>query len=163
MKHDFRACIGDICLEPMTLELSQQYRVIRNEDENRKWFITTDIVTWDMQNAWFDKYMKNEADYMFAIKYKDIFSGGLAIYNVDKEKQKAEFGRLLIKQGNLRRNGIATAAIKMACNIAKEKMELKCLYLFVKDDNLVALKCYESTDFRKVGIVNGMIHMDRVL
>lgn len=123
----------------------------RNQDEIRKWFFHSEILTYEQHLEWFHSYQGSDDDYVFIIKElgsRNKPVGQLALYNIDWEKRVAEFGRLMIGELSEQGKGLAYAATNLALKIAFEQLDLSEIYLEVFSDNRRALSLYQKIGFK---------------
>lgn len=127
---------------------SERYRKVRNQNENRKWFCLSDIISETQQLLWYKKYLSTEDEYMFSIfDKKNNYIGGCGLYHIDREKRSAEFGRIVIDK-NMQRNGYGYQVILAVIKIAKEYIGIRTLFLTVKRENIPAIKIYKKAEFQ---------------
>jgi len=147
MKHDLTWRDADIVLNPLSYEDSQHYRRLRNVEANRRWFVYTGTISCEAQREWYQAYLRREDDYMFSVYSPNgTFLGGVALYNI--EKDRAEFGRLLIDRTAYGKPGAGYYATRALCHLAREELGLTLLHLEVLTHNLPALKTYEKAEFK---------------
>lgn len=142
---------GKICLsllEEQDLETTLKWR---NQEEIRKWFFHSDILTYEQHLEWFRSYQKSDDDYVFMIKDLDDHGkpvGQVAIYHIDREKRRAEFGRLMIGELSAQGKGFAYAATNLALKIAFDQLELREIYLELLSHNKRAMSLYQQIGFK---------------
>ena len=146
MKHNYTCTNGDIELCPLSEHDSEQYRQLRNLENNRKWFLFSGMITKEAQKTWYDNYLKRENDYMFSIyNQTGQFLGGAALYDITRDS--AEFGRILVNRAAAGKSGTGYQALMLLCQLAKKELSLRMLHLEVFEDNLPARKLYEKAGF----------------
>lgn len=150
MKHSFYYEDGALCMRPMSYEDSQKYRALRNEEQNRMRFFYNAAISEEAQSAWYEKYEKDETDYMFSFYYKGQFAGGNAVYHVDFEKKTGEYGRLLVDKIHFPQKGLGSAITYATSQIAKKDLGLTMLFSEILSDNLPSLYSCLKAGFRKV-------------
>lgn len=150
MDHHFSYQQDDFEMRPMTYEYSEKYRLLRNREENRNRFFYNSVISVESQKAWFESYLSDPADYMFALFYQEEFAGGSAIYNVDFEKKTGEYGRLLVDKMRFPIKGLGTTFTEMASLIARKELGLYLLYSEVLTDNLPSFYSTIKTGFQHV-------------
>lgn len=158
MDHAYRASIDDVTICPMTQEDSEKYRVLRNELGSRECFFQAVEISFEQQKQWYEKYLGRAREYMFSIRSAECFVGGCGIYNVNEKENSAEFGRILIGV-KYRKGGIGVKATKAAVNIAQNFLRLKRLVLYVKENNLPAIRTYQNAGFKIFGKDDGIVEM----
>lgn len=152
-----------ILLKSMSYDECQKYRILRNKEDVKRWFIDKDIISEETQYAWYKKYLESDNDCMFSIYYDGIFVGGNAIYNIDFAKREAEYGRLLLSQEIVGGKGVGKIVTNLASIIAKQSIGLKRLYLEVYADNVPAIKTYKYVGFNSIQEKEKMIYMEMLL
>ena len=148
MRHSICINYSDIILSPLNSESTEEYRKLRNKDENRKWFYYNSFISRKEQKTWYDNYLKNTNDYMWGVYFKGLFVGGVAIYDIRHTKNYsiAEFGRLLIDKDACLSNGGLKACIA-ACYLAFSVLEINDLILSVYSTNNRAIQIYKNVGF----------------
>lgn len=150
MKHDFFYQDGDIELRPMTYDDSEKYRLLRNQEQNRVRFFFSGQISSESQRDWFEKYLTDETDIMFAFYYKGIFAGGNAVYHIDRQKGTGEYGRLLVDKIHFPTKGLGSAITFGASCIAREQLKLSMLYSEIYEDNLPSMYACLKAGFHEV-------------
>lgn len=146
IEHTFTCTDAALLLRPLTPADSERYRLLRNQDQNRRCFFYSDPISVKSQQEWYQNYLRRENDYMFAVCDADgTFLGGAALYDVTGDT--AEFGRLIIDQAAAGRSGCGAQALLLLCRLARETLHLTSLHLEVYQDNLPARKTYEKAGF----------------
>lgn len=138
-------------LMPLAQNELELMRCLRNQ--NRFSFLTSNIITEEMQQLWYQKYLQRSEDYMFSVLVRKAHTwiGTVALYDIDREKQQAEFGRLMIDRKAAGRGGMGYEATMCACEIGFQQLGLQRIYLDVFADNLPAVKTYEKAGFHIYG------------
>lgn len=160
MKHDYSIVYESIRLIPLDSVSSEKYRIIRNQDNNRCFFLNSNIITVEQQMRWYERYLSSEGDYMFAILNENsIIIGGCAIYNIDFIHGVGEFGRIVI-DGAYSGRGYGYLALKASIKLASIELGLSNLILEVMSSNKAALRIYEKAGFQKKADKDGIIQME---
>ena len=174
MDHSFCIAEKDIMLIPMNRNDNSMYVDFRNNDGVRTKLINSETVSDNAKKKWFDAYLQDESALMFSIySNRGIFLGGNSIYNIDKEKRRAEYGRLIISKAECIDNCIdhvGEKATRAAISIAKSRVHLKSLYLSVWEDNIPAKRIYEKVGFIVTGADSSissegkqLLYMEKIL
>ncbi|MFT9495982.1 GNAT family N-acetyltransferase [Anaerosolibacter sp.] len=159
MKHDYSVIYENIRLRPLYETDLENLRNWRNVDNIRKWFIHQNIIEQDQQLSWFHSYESKENDLMFIIEEIESINkpiGAISLYNIDKEAQNAEFGRLMIGEVEARGKGLGLTATKALCRFGFAELNLKEIYLEVFHDNKSAISIYRNAGF----CIDGEAHID---
>lgn len=121
----------------------------RNQEQIRRWFFYDRLITSEQHKTWFDAYQAKDDDFVFIIEDRASQQpvGQVALYHVDWEIQRCEFGRLMIGEATAAGKGLALAATRLALEIAFKDLGLKEVYLEVYGDNLRALAVYQKAGF----------------
>lgn len=136
----------------------------RNEDDIRRWFFHSALITPEQHRAWFESYCEREDDFVFIIEEKIMFRapvGQVAIYHVDRRLGRAEFGRLMIGDLRARGMGLAKTATQLVIDFASRDLGLHEVYLEVYEANAPALAIYRACGFVETGRRKGVIMMTR--
>ena len=132
----------------------ERLRCWRNRDHIRKWFVHSAPIEPDQQRAWWDAYRSRPDDYMFVIE--DVAEGlgavgAAALYNIDCERNRAEYGRMMIGESAARGRGLARTATRLVIEFAFDHLGLGEVYLEVFSDNDPAVAIYRSCGFEETG------------
>lgn len=150
MKHDFSLNTVRLNIKPLKDKDIELLRILRNRAENRICFVSSGVISKKNQEQWFEKYLNKRNDIMFSIFLNDNDSwiGAGALYNVNMDKNEAEFGRIIIDKKIIgTERGIGTEAIKAICDIGFNEMQLGIIKLEVFKKNISAIKAYKKVGF----------------
>lgn len=134
----------------------------RNQDDIRKWFLNSDVISEEKHRAWFKKYSELANDFVFIILSKELGNisiGQISLYNIDWNTGKAEYGRLMIGHPDARGKGYARHATNLVLRIGFEYLKLKEIHLEVKEDNFPAQKVYLDCGFTEISKGNQLVKM----
>ncbi len=131
---------------PMTLNW-------RNQDHIRKWFFTSEPLTAGQHRAWFDKYRESDCDFVFIIEELPFHLpvGQVALYDIDWDARRAEFGRLMIGELDAVGKGLAFEATNLLVRTALQDLGLRETYLEVFANNDRAVAIYTACGFQVIG------------
>lgn len=149
MTHDYHMRLNGIELRPFMEDDSEKYRILRNSDENRRWFFNNALISVDAQRRWYNAYIQNPREAMFSIYLNGMFIGANALYDIDRADGKAEYGRLIVDRSYVG-YGYGRLATQAAMHIAKAQMGLRTVVLHVMPKNIPAIRTYERAGFRAV-------------
>ena len=150
MTHNFQNEFEDIVLKPLERKNIEDLRNLRNKEENRKCFIYQKEITKEEQENWYKKYSEKEEDVMFSAFLKENGEypvGFAALYDIDKNNKKCEFGRIIVDKSKVTKKGIGYQTTKCLCDIGFQDLGLDMIYLEVFSDNIPALKTYLKVGF----------------
>lgn len=166
MRHCIRACFGRVMLSPLEMKDIEELRCLRNRE--RKWFVHSEEIDSEEQRIWYAKYLETPNDYMFSISQLNnlsTFIGAVALYNVNKESNTCEFGRIIINSLNIPERGLGYDATLCACEIGFEELGMKTILLELFCDNIKAIKTYKRAGFindtEQDGIIKMVLEKDR--
>lgn len=133
----------------------------RNQDHIRRWFIHSEVIGAEEHRRWYEGYLPRDDDFLFVIE--EVRSGGrpvgqASLYNIDRERGRAEFGRLLIGEPTAAR-GLAREAVELLLDYAFSELTLREIVLQVYAANEAAIALYRSCGFRDAGEHDGLRRM----
>jgi diamine N-acetyltransferase len=145
-------------LERTDLEMTLSWR-----NENRRWFLNSDLLSIDRHRSWFEQYLARSDDYVFIIEWLSERAepvGQISLYSIDWQEQKAEFGRLLVGEP-ARQKGIAKKATEILLEYAFDTLGIKTIHLEVLHNNVPAISLYEKCGFVRTEVRENRIIMQR--
>lgn len=146
-------------LEEADLEMTLGWR---NQDEVRKWFYTSSVLTFEQHRNWvMNSYMPRDNDFIFVIESK-IHGwpvGQISIYDIDFEKRRGEYGRVMIGEAAASGKGLAREATRLILEFAFEVLGLDEVYLSVFASNERAIALYKACGFSVDGEEDGSLKM----
>lgn len=137
-----------IILKEITKEHTPLIVRWRNNPKVRNNFIFQETFTNEIHNKWMETKVKSGEviQFIIYIKESDIPIGSVYLRDVDKEKQKAEFG-IFIGEDIARGKGYGREAAQLICRYGFEEMGLHKIWLRVFAFNKAAIKSYENAGF----------------
>lgn len=102
------------------------------------------IVTPEIESEWIEKVLKDDSSKRFAILCDGEYIGNVQLTNIDKDS--AEF-HIFIGKKEFWGKGISQLATYQILYYAKEVLKLNEIYLFVKPENIAAVKSYQNNNF----------------
>ncbi len=122
----------------------------RNQEQIRRWFFYDRLISAEQHQAWFDAYRAKDDDFVFIIEDRasQLPVGQAALYHVDWDVRRCEFGRLMIGEAATAGKGFALAATRLALEIAFKDLGLQEVYLEVYGDNARAIAVYQKAGFK---------------
>ncbi|KKP92663.1 MAG: hypothetical protein UR98_C0021G0010 [Parcubacteria group bacterium GW2011_GWA1_36_12] len=121
-------------------------RKLRNE--NREFFLESNYISVKGQEEWFERYKNKSDDYMFILQRGNLKIGVGAIYNIDRQKKRAELGRFIIAK-SLQNHGYGKILIKKMEELCFKQFGVKIFYLTVLANNAKAINLYKNAGFRE--------------
>jgi RimJ/RimL family protein N-acetyltransferase len=134
----------------------------RNRDDVRTWFKNSQIITTDQHQAWFAQYSARDDDFLFVVEAQGRLVGQASVYGIDREAGTAEVGRFLVAPEAAGRGYIGLACRELL-RFCADTLDLKSVFLEVKEDNARAIGIYARNGFREEARADGMIRMSRSL
>ncbi len=135
----------------------------RNRDDIRRWFFHSAPIAPDQHQAWFAAYRERDDDFVFVIEererggYRPV--GQIALYHVDRQARRGEFGRLMIGPPDAAGKGLATEATRALLAAAPDRLGLAEIHLEVLARNARAIKVYAACGFQVVGRDDAALRM----
>jgi RimJ/RimL family protein N-acetyltransferase len=136
----------------------------RNQDRVRHRFFHSQVLTPEQHCDWYARYCQRADDYVFVIEETQSLRapiGQAALYRVDWEQGRAEFGRLMIGEPAALGQGFARAATALLVEHALTAWRLRAVYLEVYADNFAARAVYAACGFRVTGQSGAVVTMLR--
>ena len=139
-----------VCLRLLRAEDLAMTLAWRNSSDIRRWFIHSEIITWEQHLAWWQEYQDRYNDFVFIIEDKQTNKpvGQVSLYNIDLKKKQAEYGRLIIGSHENRSRGFAREATELLLSWAFDYAGLKQIYLKVFNNNIPAISLYKRCGFK---------------
>ena len=134
----------------------------RNQDHIRKWFLHSDLISVEQHREWYAQYKGRDDDFVFIIEETESLKrpvGQVALYRIDWQAGRAEFGRLIVAGEDARGLGLARLATARLVAEAHGALGLADVYLTVLENNHAALRVYEACGFHVTGRSEGAVHM----
>jgi len=154
MRHDYSARLDDILIRQLSEDDIELLRNWRNDKENTKFLRDVGYITEEMQRKWYQGYLDNEHDLVFAIEDTGLLKrvvGSLSLYDWDKENNTCEIGKIQIGDPAAHGKGIGRKTLVMAMKIAFQKLGITKIVASVHPDNVQAYHNDMKIGFRVVG------------
>lgn len=151
MEHTYVVDVDRITLEPLQINDIEALRNLRNQE--RKWFLNDGLIKEEQQKEWYKKYLLQNNDIMFKIIYKkkpNVFSGAIAVYNINFEKKICEIGRTLVDKNIVIEKGIGQEATKAVSLFALKQLEMETVRAHILKSNERSLKIHLRAGFYKI-------------
>lgn len=152
MKHQYIIVNENLRLRPLEEKDIEKLRIWRNDKNNSRYLTPIEEITRRKQQAWFQRYLKNENEMIFAIDETDrlkMLTGSLAIYNFVNDQ--VEIGKFIIGENQAHGKGIGEKAFSMAVDFAFRILNKKKVICSVHQDNRKAYHIYSKIGFEKKG------------
>lgn len=137
-------------------------RTWRNQDDIRRQFLTTDVLSAARHDTWWATYLDRDDDFVFVIEECGELKrpvGQIALYDIDWSARTAAFGRLMVGDAAARGRGLAKEAAAMLVKEAFGPLGLSEINLEVRHDNDRAIAIYRDLGFREVSRHAGIVAM----
>jgi diamine N-acetyltransferase len=128
-----------------------QTRAWRNQAHIRRWFVNSSVIEPEQHQRWFEAYRDRDDDFVFIIEEtQDLRKpiGQVALYRIDWDRGKAEYGRLMIGEADAAGRGLAREATDVLLRFATTTLKIHEIELEVFADNAAAIKIYAACGFR---------------
>ena len=154
MEHKYAAKYSDTYLRPLIRDDLENLRAWRNDRNATKYLRHIDYITRQMQTDWYESYLSNESELIFAIvEDSDLHRmvGSVAVYGINREAHTAEIGKIQIGDREAHGRGIGQKALVMAMKIGFEKLGIIKFVGEVHQDNIPARTNDRKVGFRFIG------------
>ncbi len=134
----------------------------RNQDPIRRWFVHSELLTWEQHRSWFARYLERDDDFLFLIEETSQLKkpvGQVGLYRIDRQARCAEYGRIMIGEPDAQGQGLAAEATAALLDFAFREWNLHTIELEVFADNERALRIYLRNGFESVELREGLLRM----
>ena len=143
-----------VYLRPLTLEDTVNIVRWRNLPSVRDYLYSQDELTEEQHVSYFHNVVEQGkcAQYIIVVNDDDIKSdiGTIFIKNIDHSNRKGEYG-IFIGEEQARGKGYSKVATHEILRIAFQELNLNRVYLTVLNNNIFAIKAYQSQGFQIEG------------
>lgn len=149
-----------ILLKSISTEDAEVLMELNNNPEVSKYVVGNPvIVDLEQQLRWMKKLETEKNTKRWMITYDGISVGTIILSDIDSENLVGNMNIKLLptSQGK----GIAKVAMKEACRIAFEELELYCLTANILVYNIKSQKLFETLGFHKDGILRSRVVKNR--
>ncbi len=148
----YRKMIGEKCyLSPVSLDDAEQYCIwLNDEDVFRTLNISDSTLTLHDEKNILEKISKKHMYGIIDIA-TDKLIGSCGLHNLDQRNQNCEIG-IFIGDKSMWNKGYGSEALKLLADYAFKYLNMHNIMLEVYSYNKGAVKCYEKTGFKIVGI-----------
>ena len=118
------------------------------------------VITQEMQKKWFDNYLKDDSQIIFAIEEsKDLnrMIGSVALYDIDWKNKTAEIGKIQIGDPKAHGKGIGRKALVMAMRVGFLYLGLDKIVGSVHQNNIQAHTNDMKVGFKIVGTTPSVV------
>lgn len=159
MDHNFSCEYKRVILKPIKRGDIEQVRVLRNNPQIRRWFNYSEEISKENQLKWYEKYLSDPTDYMYAVFLRNDPSkliGTYASYNLDLAKRTIEVGRLMVDSQNISERGLGYDIVGAAIKLVFENLPVDIITGEVFAENERSIRCsMEGGGLEMIG--NGMV------
>jgi diamine N-acetyltransferase len=146
-------------IEEADLDMTRSWR---NRADVRIWFKNSQLITAEEHRAWYSRYSTRDDDFVFVVEAQGRPVGKASVYGIDWAEGSAEIGRFVVAPEAGGRGYISLACTELL-RFCAETLQLKYVFLEVKESNHRAIKIYVQNGFREEARAEGMIRMSRSL
>lgn len=144
----------ELALRPLEADDLDDLAVWRQRPENAGCFMGHVPVTASGQMDWYQAYLQDDREMLFVLFDAEGKRFGMAgLGNIDYKNQKAEFGRFLIGDPQMRGRGYGRLILEKMVGFGFDELNLRKIYLRVFADNDAAIALYEKVGFRREGLL----------
>lgn len=164
MKHNMVAVYNDITLRPLEERDIESLRIWRNNPENIAFLTNIGEISPEQQKRWFDGYLQDETEAIFAIVDNKIAKGivgSVSLYGI--KNGTAEVGKILIGDSRAHGRGIGRKALVMAMLNGFKNLNLEKILGAVSPDNIQAYTNDMKVGFQITGehtLENGILEKE---
>lgn len=151
MKHNISLKYKNILARPLEKKDTEILRQWRNDSSNAKFLRKVGYITEEQQADWYNKYLVNADEYIFAIdEVQDLnrIVGSASLYEFDNGQ--VEFGKILIGDDEAHGRKIGCNTTKALVSIAFEHFNCTKVILHCFTANISACRVYMQAGFKEV-------------
>jgi len=152
MNHPYEAIFENVYLRPLAENDIEQLRMWRNNTTNTKFLRQVGEITPKMQKQWYQKYLQNNDELIFAIDeihHLHRLVGSVSLYNF--KNNSAEIGKILIGDPDAHGRGMGRKSFIIALLIGFQCLGLTKITCSVHPDNISAYRSYTKIGFQIIG------------
>ena len=126
MDRNYYKRIKNVDLHPLREEHIEYLRKWRNDGSNTKYLRQIGYITSSMQRKWYDEYLRNTDEIVFAIVENETLHrivGSLALYHF--QKGVVEFGKILVGDPEAHGKSVGYHALQAVLDIAFVDMKME--------------------------------------
>lgn len=159
MNHKYSASLDNVRLRPLKKEDIEKLRIWRNDPDISRFLSPIPYITEIMQEKWFEKYLRDPDEIIFAIEETDCLNrvvGSLSLYNFSNNE--VEIGKIVVGDEAAHGMGIGKKAFLSAMVFAFERLKISIIKCSVHRENQSARHIYFDIGFRVIGehdFING--------
>jgi len=118
----------------------------RNHDNVRKWMLKKNIITYNEHKKYINSLKKNSIKLCRLVKFKNSYLGIVEFDEINFDTKTAYFG--LNSNPMCKQQGIGRILEEICIYIAKEKLQLTKLYLYVFKSNMQVINLHKKYGFK---------------
>jgi RimJ/RimL family protein N-acetyltransferase len=152
VKHDLFESGTAFSLRPIGLQDAEFIVKIRTSPSLNK-FIHTTSPSIDRQREWIAGYLARDREWMFMTVNNETneSEGTICIYNVDAARNRAEWGRWVLREGSW----AALESAFLMYRVAFEKLSFGEMFCHTESRNLPVISFHSSCGLKWIGEVDG--------
>lgn len=148
-----------VILRPIKSEDAGFLMELNNDDEIAKYVVGNPRkVTLKEQIEWMQSLETEKSTKRFIVESNAEQAGTIIISNIDASNSTANLNIKLHKSA--RRKGVGKKSIKLALDVCFNKMNIRCVTAHILPFNLPSIALFESSGFKKEGILRSRIVKD---
>lgn len=154
MIHNLCATYENVTLSALEKKDISTLRVWRNDAANTKYLRKLPYITPDMQSNWFESYLQDQTCYTFSIQENQELRrvvGSICLYDVERKKGYAEWGRFMIGDPEAHGKDIGMKALLLCLHIGFDALGMSRIYGSVHENNIAARTVDDKVGFVVTG------------
>ena len=136
---------SDSSLVLRNIEQKDQNMLRQWKNKNRDYFFFKDEINAEMQQIWFEKYLNDSNNFLFAVEYNMTLIGCMG-FKVTPEG--ADVYNIILGNDSFAKSGIMSKAMKIMCSYILE-IGIDKVFLKVLQSNKIAYEWYLKNSFSK--------------
>jgi len=133
-------------VRPAYLEDTYHVYALMNREDVCMWSTDSMPKTWDMHEAWFDRYVGNKLGLMFLLEHDGVVKGEVH-YDPCETDGKIGAGSHIALQPEMRGQGIGRWLLESTIPCAYDVKGVKFLLATIRPKNVDSVECFSSCGF----------------
>jgi len=133
----------------------------RNDNNVRKWMINKELIPLEEHLKYIKSLQNRDDKICFLVKNNCKYLGIIEFSDIDNNRKIASIGLNINTESS--QKGIGSVLMEILIFVAKDRLNLKKINLYVFNDNLKAVKLYKKFNFQITNKIDTITYMEKIL